>query len=218
MDGILVEQPKTKEARQEVATMCANNLNLTLPILLDKIDDRTARAYSAFPDRIYVVTADSRVAYKGQPGPRGFDVNEAKNALQTALNGKITKYNGAPNRRREDGIGRRSRRTEGRIRTPGSTPTMGVMDTNKDGNISGNEWIGEIETFDRLDRNNDSILSRNEIQVNPRQARFRLLDKNNDKQISRNEWSRNTEFFEILDKDADGFITLEEFRRGPGGG
>jgi hypothetical protein len=34
------------------------------------------QAYAAWPDRIYVVGTDGRIAYKGGPGPRGFSAEE----------------------------------------------------------------------------------------------------------------------------------------------
>jgi hypothetical protein len=32
--------------------------------------------YSSWPDRLYVVDQDGKVAYKGGPGPQGFDSTE----------------------------------------------------------------------------------------------------------------------------------------------
>jgi hypothetical protein len=66
-----------------VATKCIEGLGLTLPTLVDSMDDATSRAYGAWPDRFYVVGLDGRIAYAGEPGPRGFDVD----AVQTALKG-----------------------------------------------------------------------------------------------------------------------------------
>jgi len=37
------------------------------------------------------------------------------------------------------------------------------MDTDADGNISRSEWKGKEETFNRLDANNDGVLSRDEL-------------------------------------------------------
>jgi hypothetical protein len=36
------------------------------------MDNRTERAYTAWPDRIYVVDRDGNVAYKSEAGPFGF--------------------------------------------------------------------------------------------------------------------------------------------------
>lgn len=52
---------------------------------MDTLDDRVERAYSGWPDRIYVVDGAGRIAYKGGPGPRGFSVPEADEALKKLL-------------------------------------------------------------------------------------------------------------------------------------
>lgn len=61
--------------------MCTRGLNLTLPTVVDGMENAVARAYAAFPDRIYIVDGEGRVAYKGRLGPSGFDVGEARSAL-----------------------------------------------------------------------------------------------------------------------------------------
>jgi type I thyroxine 5'-deiodinase len=40
--------------------------------VIDKEDNKVNAAYSAWPDRLYVVGKDGKVAYKGGPGPGGF--------------------------------------------------------------------------------------------------------------------------------------------------
>ena len=43
-----------------------------MPALIDSDDNGVNRAYAAWPDRLYVVDRDGKIAYKGGPGPRGF--------------------------------------------------------------------------------------------------------------------------------------------------
>ena len=45
---------------------------MTVPILVDTIDDQVEQAYAGWPDRIYVIGKDSKIVFKGDPGPRGF--------------------------------------------------------------------------------------------------------------------------------------------------
>ena len=55
----------TLEDRRKMAELTAVENKLTLPVLLDSMDDRTAKAYAAPSARLYVLDADGRVAYKG---------------------------------------------------------------------------------------------------------------------------------------------------------
>jgi hypothetical protein len=43
------------------------------------------KAYAGWPDRLYVLDAEGKVAYRGEPGPRGFKPAEAEEALKKAL-------------------------------------------------------------------------------------------------------------------------------------
>src|SRR3954452_1574306 len=79
--GIAVAQPATFDARTEVAARCCSNLQVTMPLLVDTLDDRVGRAYSGMPDRLYVIGRDGRVVYKGGRGPFGFKPGEMEQAL-----------------------------------------------------------------------------------------------------------------------------------------
>ena len=81
-------QPKTFDKREEIAGSCISDLKLTMPVLVDDMQDTVASAYNAMPDRLFVVGADGRIAYRGARGPRGFDVAEMEAALGTLLAAK----------------------------------------------------------------------------------------------------------------------------------
>jgi hypothetical protein len=49
------------------------------------MNDRIGHAYSGMPDRLYVIDADGRVAYKGGRGPFGFRPAEMEQALVMTL-------------------------------------------------------------------------------------------------------------------------------------
>jgi hypothetical protein len=83
--GLQLADPKTLLERQEAASQCAGALRFTLPMLIDDIDDKAAKAYGAYPDRLYIVAADGTVAYRGGPGPRGFRPDEMEEALRKLL-------------------------------------------------------------------------------------------------------------------------------------
>lgn len=79
------EDPKSLSERSALAETCVTDLGLSIPALIDDMDNSTARAYKAWPDRLYVVGKDGRIAFQGAPGPGGFDVGAAETALQAEL-------------------------------------------------------------------------------------------------------------------------------------
>jgi len=86
-DGMpIVEDPITLAERQAVATVCMTKLALDpMPALVDDMDDTANRAYDAYPDRLYLVGRDGNIAYRGGPGPFGFDPNELEQAIRREL-------------------------------------------------------------------------------------------------------------------------------------
>jgi hypothetical protein len=82
---VRILQPATYERRTEVAKSCSSTLNLTIPLLVDDMQNSVATAYSAWPDRLFILTPDGKVAYAGNPGPWGFRVDEMETALQRLL-------------------------------------------------------------------------------------------------------------------------------------
>ena len=54
---------------------------LTMPTLIDRADNQVNQAYGAWPDRLYVVGVDGKIAYQGGPGPGGFKVAEVEKWL-----------------------------------------------------------------------------------------------------------------------------------------
>ena len=77
--------PRSDEERSEIAGACVRNLHLTIPALLDPFDNPTERAYTGWPDRLYVIDRESKVAYKSRPGPFGFNPAELEHALTAVL-------------------------------------------------------------------------------------------------------------------------------------
>ena len=84
--GVVFAAPKTLGEREKIAKACEVGLALKMPILLDGMDDAVEKAYAAWPDRIYIVGSDGKIAYKGEPGPRGFRPADAEAALKRLLN------------------------------------------------------------------------------------------------------------------------------------
>lgn len=83
--GVSVDQPTTQEARNLVASKCCQALRLSMPLLVDTIDDQVNRAYSGFPDRLYVIDREGKVTYKGGRGPYGYRPRELEQSLLMLL-------------------------------------------------------------------------------------------------------------------------------------
>jgi hypothetical protein len=71
-ENIVVKDPKTIEERREVAKTCREKLELTMPTLVDGMDDAVRTAYNAWPDRLFIVGKDGKVSWRCEVGPKGF--------------------------------------------------------------------------------------------------------------------------------------------------
>ena len=81
-DDVLVATPKTAEDRYRVAGVCVTKLGIELPAVVDGPDNRVERAYTAWPDRLYVVDRTGDIAYKSAAGPFGFKPAEVEATLE----------------------------------------------------------------------------------------------------------------------------------------
>ncbi len=88
--GVTIEQPKTLGARNLVASKCCETLHLTMPLLVDTIGDQVNRAYSGFPDRLYMIDREGKVIYKGGRGPFGYKPRELEQSLLMFLLDEFT--------------------------------------------------------------------------------------------------------------------------------
>lgn len=81
-DNVVFASPKNEEERAFVAGACVRKLGIKFPAVLDEFDNKAEAAYTGWPDRIYLIGAGGRVAYKSKPGPFGFKPEELSKALQ----------------------------------------------------------------------------------------------------------------------------------------
>lgn len=79
--GISVAQHKDSGERHKAAKACCGALKMTIPMVVDEIDDRAGIAYSGMPDRLYIVNTQGRVVYKGGRGPFGYKPEELEQCL-----------------------------------------------------------------------------------------------------------------------------------------
>ena len=81
-DNVVFASPKSFDERGTVAESCVRNLHIDIPAVLDDFQNSTEAAYTGWPDRLYVIDRDGRVAYKSQPGPFGFHPEEMERYLK----------------------------------------------------------------------------------------------------------------------------------------
>jgi type I thyroxine 5'-deiodinase len=84
-EGVIIRQHTTLDERRAAARRCARELAFSIPMLIDDMDDAACRAFSAWPERIYIVDRDGTIAYQGGHGPYDFHPEEARAALERLL-------------------------------------------------------------------------------------------------------------------------------------
>jgi len=80
-DKVVFPSPKNEEDRAFIAGACVRKLGVKFPAVLDEFGNSTERAYTGWPDRMYLIDAHGRVAFKSQPGPFGFEPDQLSAAL-----------------------------------------------------------------------------------------------------------------------------------------
>ncbi len=96
--GVEVAQPKSNAERCEVASKCCASLHMTVPLVVDDIDDHVGHAYSGMPDRLYLIDRNGKVAYKGGRGPFGFKPGELEQQIALMLAEERTRSRGSAER------------------------------------------------------------------------------------------------------------------------
>jgi type I thyroxine 5'-deiodinase len=85
MEFGMIEDPVTGLERMAVASQCMADLDLPIPAIVDQMDDAVNLAYRAWPDRLYLVGKDGKIAYSGGPGPFMFLPEELNTAIEKEL-------------------------------------------------------------------------------------------------------------------------------------
>lgn len=84
-EGIIFEQPQTEDERAEVAAACMLRYNFSFPMLMDGMDNEAEEMYISWPDRLYIIGRDAKIAYQGGMGPLYFDVDEFEQELKEVV-------------------------------------------------------------------------------------------------------------------------------------
>ncbi len=84
-DEVVVSKPTSWTERKSVAGSCCASLDLTMPCVVDTMDNEVDELYAGWPERIYIVDAQGNIAYTGGIGPFGFDPAQAERRLKRLL-------------------------------------------------------------------------------------------------------------------------------------
>lgn len=84
-DGVVLDQPTSLGERKQVAEQCSLALKLTIPRVIDDMENTVDEAYAAWPERLFVVDAEGKIAYAGAQGPFGFEPDEVRRWLEKNL-------------------------------------------------------------------------------------------------------------------------------------
>ena len=80
-DKVVFASPRNAEERASIAGVCVRKLGLKFPAVLDEFGNSTERAYTGWPDRLYLIDSQGKIAYKSKAGPFGFKPDELAAAL-----------------------------------------------------------------------------------------------------------------------------------------
>ena len=81
-DKVVFASPRNQDERAAVAGSCVRKLGVEIPALLDEFGNSTESAYTAWPDRMYLIDGTGHVVYKSRPGPFGFKPDDLQAAMR----------------------------------------------------------------------------------------------------------------------------------------
>ena len=76
------KEPKTLADREKWACEDRKKMKCTIPVVMDRFDDNTLKAYDAFPQRVFVLYKNGRIVFVSS-GPVGFDTESVTEAVKS---------------------------------------------------------------------------------------------------------------------------------------
>jgi hypothetical protein len=84
-EGVVFQNPATTAEREQVASSCVRKLHITMPALIDSMENQVEKDYTGWPDRLYLIDTNGRIAYKSIAGPFGFVPADLAEALKGTI-------------------------------------------------------------------------------------------------------------------------------------
>ena len=70
--GVVFRSPQNEQEREQLAGTYVRKLGIKFPAVVDGFSNATEKAYTGWPDRIYLIDTSGRIVFKSKPGPFGF--------------------------------------------------------------------------------------------------------------------------------------------------
>jgi hypothetical protein len=86
-DSVVFASPKDEDERASLAGTCVRKLGIKFPAVLDEFGNSTEATYTAWPDRLYLIDQQGKIAFKSKPGPFGFKPDDLAKALAAVVPG-----------------------------------------------------------------------------------------------------------------------------------
>jgi type I thyroxine 5'-deiodinase len=99
-DDVCYAQPKNLEQRVAIANDFVQRFQFPLPFGIDDMSNRAEGAYSAWPERLYIVDETGRIAYRGGMGPFKYNPAEVREWLAAKFGAVEHPTQPAPDRAR----------------------------------------------------------------------------------------------------------------------
>lgn len=77
-DDVCYTQPRTLADRVSIANDFVKRFHYPLPMAVDAMDNAAGESYAAWPERLYVIAPDGRIAYRGGMGPFDYHPEEVR--------------------------------------------------------------------------------------------------------------------------------------------
>jgi hypothetical protein len=84
-EGISLATAQTMDQKEAHADICIVKLDMKFPTLVDGMDNQVETVYAGWPDRLYLIGKDGRVAFKNAPGPAGFIPSQLESAIRAVI-------------------------------------------------------------------------------------------------------------------------------------
>lgn len=149
--------------RCSTAQKLLTDKSLTIPTIIDGMDNKVNQAYHAWPDRVFVVRKDGKLAVAGQQGPWGFvpALEETKTWLaaykKTGVEPALLSAEEIEKKYAQNARGRRR----------GGSPKQMFegMDEDKDGKVTRSEFPEMMrDAFDDVDADKDGAATLEELE------------------------------------------------------